>query len=216
MGQNGITQKQIKLNESSVFKDTSGNVIPFVVWNQLVYSGRYDFRPDKEKNTFIISRLSDEDYEKRIMAMPKPEESKFFRTGADFKHFKATDINGNKINTKDLKGKIIVLNFWFINCPPCQKEMPDLNLLAESFRPDSSVIFIAVALDPKNDLKDFLRSHPFGYQVVDDGRYITDQYRINTYPTNMIIDPAGKVYFHTAGLGMNTVYNEPLSIILNI
>ena len=96
-------------------------------------TGRFTISPENpkdENSAFILIRLSDEDYEKRISSMPKPAESKFFRTGTEFTHIKARDIDGNKINTKNLLGKTIVLNFWFINCPPCRMEMPDLNKLA--------------------------------------------------------------------------------------
>ena len=43
---------------------------------------------------------------------------------ADF-NFK--DVNGNKLNKKDLKGKVIVINFWFTTCQPCIQEIPLLN-----------------------------------------------------------------------------------------
>ena len=66
--------------------------------------------------------------------MPKPNESKYFTTGKSFGKFKTTDMNGNKINTQDLKGKTIVMNFWFINCPPCRTEIPHLNKLVDKYK----------------------------------------------------------------------------------
>jgi len=138
--------------------------------------------------------------------MPKPKESNFFRTGGSFSHFKTTDINGNKINTKSLAGKIIVLNFWFINCPPCRMEMPELSKLSTTFKSDSSIVFLAIALDKKYDIEQFLDGSGFGYTIIDNGKFITDQYRINSYPTNVIVDQNGKVYFHSSGLSIGTVY----------
>jgi thiol-disulfide isomerase/thioredoxin len=195
--------------ETSVVKDSSGTEFPYVIWSKLFYTGHFNFSPENpalKNSAFIITRLSDSAYEQRMAAMPRPVESNFFKTGSSFSHFKAKDINGTKINTKELAGKTIVLNFWFIKCPPCQLEMPELNYLSETYKADSSVVFIAVALDQEEDIREFLRYHPFGYKIIDDGRFISSQYRLTSYPTNVIIDPGGKVYFHSTGLAMNTVY----------
>jgi thiol-disulfide isomerase/thioredoxin len=160
----------------------------------------------KDNTEFVIYRISDEEYEKAIETMPKPKESNFFRTGGRFSHFKTTDIDGNIINTKSLTGKIIVLNFWFIDCQPCRMEMPELSKLADTYKSDSSIVFLAIALDKKYEIEQFLKSFRFGYTIIDNGRFITDQFRINSYPTNVIVDQNGKVYFHSTGLSTSTVH----------
>ena len=200
-------QEPAKLDQNSVVKDSLGNTIPFAIWNQLMLTGRYKLKNEKKENTeFIIIRISDEEFKKNLETAPKPKESNFFRTGSKFDHFKTTDISGNKINTKSLAGKIIVLNYWFIKCPPCIREMPELNHLVETYKSDSSIVFIAVALDRKDELEKFLRHTRFDYAVIDEGRFIADQNRITTFPTNVIIDQKGKIYFHSSGLAMNTAY----------
>jgi thiol-disulfide isomerase/thioredoxin len=204
---NANAQKDQQLTKESIVKDTLGNLISYDLWSRLMITGYYKVKKkDKENDEFIIYRLTDEEYVKNFESMPKPKESNYFRTGKSFTHFKSSDINGNKINTKDLAGKIIVLNFWFINCPPCIMEMPELNKIADTYRSDSSVVFIAVALDKKNDLEEFFKQNKFKYMVIDNGRYIADQYSIRSYPTNVIVDPEGKVHFHTTGLAINTAY----------
>ena len=201
-----FAQKGVAITESSIVKDTSGTVVPYNIWTGLITTGRYRIKSQKDSPEFIIYRLPDEEYEKFIENLPKPPESKFFRTGGNFTHFKTTDINGNKVNTKNLSGKIIVLNFWFIKCPPCIREMPELYKLTETFKSDSSIVFLAIALDKKNDLDEFLKGSRFGYTIIDNGRFITDQYSINSYPTNVIVDQNGKVYFHSSGLSIGTVH----------
>ena len=203
------TNTPVRLTENSIVKDTTGTEYPSTIWQQLMNTGRYIIKPEKptDPNTaFFIIRLSDEDFAKRINSLPKPPESKYFKTGSKFSSFKTTDIDGNKINTKNLAGKIIVVNFWFINCPPCVREIPELHKLSQSYKEDSSVVFIAVALDQAADIRAFLKTHPFGYRIVDNGRYISNQYSINSYPTNLVVSPEGKVYFHSSGFGMSTVH----------
>jgi len=98
------------------------------------------------------------------------------------------------------------MNFWFINCQPCRMEIPELNALVDSFKNNSKVVFIAVGLDNKSSIMDFLKSFPFNYSIIDNGRFIADQYRIKSYPTHVVVDTERKVYFHTSGLGATTIY----------
>jgi len=204
--QKATAQKGLQLSESSIVKDTSGTIVPYNIWSRLLITGRYKIKSEKKDDPeFTIYRLSDEEYEKVLEKMPKPKESNFFRTGANFSHFKTTDINGNKINTKNLIGKIVVLNFWFINCQPCVMEMPELSKLSDEYKNDSSIVFFAIALDKKSEIEQFLKNRSFGYTIIDDGRFIVNQYNINSYPTNVVIDQKGKVYFHSSGLSTGTV-----------
>jgi len=140
-----FAQKGAAITESSIVKDTTGTVVPYDIWTRLIITGRYKIKSQKDSPEFVIYRLPDEEYEKVLENLPKPPESKFFRTGGKFVHFKTTDINDNKVNTKNLGGKIIVLNFWFIKCPPCIREMPELNKITETYKSDSSVVFFAIA-----------------------------------------------------------------------
>lgn len=191
-----------------VVKDSAGQVYPLEIWQALLFKGNYSLKPEdpKDKNTaFLLVRLSEEETRKKLEKMPRPRPSNSFRDGEKFSLFNETDINGNKIKLKDSIGKIIVLNFWFINCPPCRKEIPDLNNLVDSFS-SQGVIFAGIALDQEADLKEFLKQLPFRYRIIANGRYLAGNNSITSYPTHVIIDQEGKVYFHTSGLGPNTIH----------
>lgn len=196
-----------KLDESTVVRDSSGALYPYAIWTALLSKGFIlkALEPKNEASEMLLVKLPDSVWAARLDKMPPPRESPFFKTGQAFKYFKTTDINGEKIDLKDAKGKVIVLNFWFINCPPCRREMPDLNNLVDSFANNANVLFISIALDAKNQLEGFLKTSPFKYKVVDNGRFLTERYGINSYPTHVIIDQEGKVAFHTNGLATQTV-----------
>src|SRR5215208_1276835 len=115
---------RIQLTENSVVKDSSGAVYPSVIWKALLMQG-YFVKPvdPKDANTeFLLVKLSEKQLEQRMEKMPKPKESLFFKTGQKFLTFKTTDINGKKVDLKGMDGKIIVLNFWFVDCSPCRTE----------------------------------------------------------------------------------------------
>lgn len=194
------------LNENTIVKDSAGAQLPYSVWRDLLGTGNYILKRINPKDTtaYYISKIGAG--QKRLMAatMPRPAESKFFTTGQKIESFTCRDIAGNKLKLKDLEGKVVVLNFWFIGCPPCRAEIPELNQLALKYANDPDVVFIAIGLDYKSEIKKFTETNPFGYHLVEDGRLYADLYKINLYPTNVVLNKQGQVVFHASGFGSNT------------
>jgi peroxiredoxin len=199
--------QRLQLNEQSVVKDSSGTVYPYAIWTKLVMKGYQVKAVDpKDKNTeFLLIRLSEKDLETRFTKM-KPRESEYFTTGKKFNGFKARDLEGKKHDLNKLEGKILVMNFWFVDCPPCRQEIPDLNDIVDSFRTNKKVVFVAVALDDAQRLRNFLEQSPFKYDMISDGRSISGMYGVKSYPTHLIVDQQGKVYFHSSGLSPSTAF----------
>lgn len=117
------------------------------------------------------------------------------------KPFTVSTITGEKVSLNALKGKIVVLNFWFTGCGPCKQEIPYLNELVNKYDP-SKVVFIAFAIDKsKRILKEFLKDTPFKYKIIPNSAKIASDYRIVLYPSHTIIDRTGKIVFHVDGGG---------------
>ena len=205
-----VPRKSIKITKETVVKDSSGQILPYAVWSALKNTGEYYIKPidiNNENTSFILYKLSEKDIQRNLISidkMPKPAESKFFKTGESFTKIKTNDMYGNKINTKNLKGKIIAVNYWYTTCLPCISEIPELNKIADKYKNDSNVVFISIAKDDKNTIEQFLKLHPFKYAIIDDGSFITSENNINSFPTNVVVDQNGKVYFHTSGQSFNT------------
>ena len=108
--------------------------------------------------------------------------------------FDAVSLDGKHWSLQQLKGKILVLNFWFVGCLPCRQEIPVLNQLVEQYK---GVVFLGFALDGPAQLDDFLKKYPFRYEIIPDAQKIADGFRISAYPTHILIDPAGEIRFET-------------------
>jgi thiol-disulfide isomerase/thioredoxin len=186
-------------------KDSSGTVYPTNIVQSLLTTGKYSLRVIPGTMEAILYELSEKERSLRETNLPKPRESNFFKEGDVFPTFRERDINGNKYNLKELAGKVVVLNFWFINCPPCRREIPELNDVVKKYKDNKDVVFLAIALDQKADLEDFLKTSPYNYNVVDNGRFTAQKYNINLYPTHVVIDKQGKILFHTSGFSQSTV-----------
>ncbi|QXV65518.1 TlpA family protein disulfide reductase [Mucilaginibacter achroorhodeus] len=128
-----------------------------------------------------------------------PRTSEGFVNGEPMEPFKESTIDGKKIDIKALKGKIVVLNFWFINCPACRDEMPELNKVVAEYSADPNIIFVGLSLDKRWEIKDFLKKMPFDFQHIADARYYGDKYKVNLYPTTVVIDKEGIIRFNSVG-----------------
>jgi thiol-disulfide isomerase/thioredoxin len=190
--------------EWAVVRDSTGHQYTYDEWTRLMASGRYNLRgaghkkPGDEHQEYLIYSMYTPDGHRIIteaMKKRKPAESEQFHAGDVFKPFNERDINGQKFDLKKDKGKVYVINFWFINCPPCRAEIPDLNDIVEKYKDNKDVVFIAICLDDADRINTFLKLYPFNYHIIDNGRYIAEKYGVHLYPTNLVVNREGKVAY---------------------
>jgi len=127
------------------------------------------------------------------------------QVGKKAKNFNVTDLYGNNISLDKLKGKTLVLNFWFVACPPCINEMPDLNRIVDSYQNNKDLRFISFALDKEEKLGRFLSKSKFNYEVVPDAKKISELFLVDKYPTHIIIDKNGIIKYLNIGLTDNSI-----------
>ncbi len=111
--------------------------------------------------------------------------------------FSLTSLEGEKFELVALRGKVVVLNFWFTGCAPCVAEFGELNSLVNKFK-NKGVVFIAPTLDNVTTLKPFLKEHRFDYHIVPNaGGLIVSTYSDGSenvsFPTHIVIDKEGKI-----------------------
>jgi len=103
-------------------------------------------------------------------------------------------IAGEKIETEKLKGKVLVINLWFIDCHPCIAELPALNRLVKEYK-DRDVMFISLSQDTEKHLDEFFfPKYKFNFKIVPNASGIIFKEIGNTgFPTTYIIDKKGNV-----------------------
>ena len=105
-----------------------------------------------------------------------------------------TDKNGNRINTNDLKGKTIFINFWATWCPPCIAEMGSINSLYNKLKSDPRVVFILVDADGNlSQSSVFMEKRQYNLPVYSIAGAVPDSLFSGTLPTTIIIDAGGKL-----------------------
>jgi len=121
-------------------------------------------------------------------------------------YFNLTDINGNKYRLDELKGKVIVMNYWFSACRPCIMEMPELNKLVDKYK-DQDVVFLGLTYHVKPNIERFLQRFEFKYNLIPESQIEILNYDVKVYPTHIIIDQNGYVVLREEGLNYETVDN---------
>jgi peroxiredoxin len=176
-------------------------------------SGDYVPEPyiDKKANIkVIVLRKAGEEEKKQMLEMRQGMmESHTSDEGEEMKgkaaaKFSVTDINGKAFSLDELKGKVLVLNFWFIECKPCVSEMPELNKLVEKYK-GKEVVFIGFATNDKAKLQKFLSSNKFSYNIIPDSKEVADSYNVKGFPTHIVIDRESIIRYYTLGLGPTTM-----------
>jgi peroxiredoxin len=204
------TYRLPKLDEHSIILDSAGKKLDYTVWNSLVSTGWFGVKVvmmPNGKGVLKLVRSTQQERAVKLAQMPKPADSPYFVNGeAPKQNIKEKDFNGIVWDTKRLKGKIIVLSFWYVNNVNCRMQLPDLNNLAATYKFDSDVVFLSIAMDDKNTVQDFLKIQPFNYTHLEKGKNISEKMGVITHPTDVVIDKEGKVQYHTTGYSAANSY----------
>jgi peroxiredoxin len=103
--------------------------------------------------------------------------------------FEGTTVGGKPVRLSNLKGKVVVLNFWFIACVPCRLEITPLNKVVQQFK-GKDVVFLSIAREKEGDLKKHLDSTSFLFQTIPDP---------NSLIGNKVFHLFGKIRYYTLG-----------------
>lgn len=124
-----------------------------------------------------------------------------FSNNAKAPDFNLKDQYGVTHSLENYKGKVIFLNFWATWCPPCKKEMPDIeNIYKEYGENKKDVVILGVNSEKENEVKKFLKDKGYTFPtVIDENSEVMRKYFIQAFPTSFVIDKEGNVYGYVMG-----------------
>ncbi len=112
------------------------------------------------------------------------------------------NMDGEVIDIKDLKGKVIIVNFWATWCPPCRREMSSLeHLFQATSNMGVDVIAVNIGEDPDAVFPFLgnLEAYPSFQIVFDTEALLMDQWKVQGLPTTFIVNKDGKVIYKAVG-----------------
>jgi thiol-disulfide isomerase/thioredoxin len=165
----------------TIFRDSNGELISN---NEFVDIRMANFNyPDAT----IVKSFDDGTVEFRLQKIPQE--------GVLVRDFRVRTIDGKEIAMADLKGKVVVLNFWFIGCAVCRAMKPLLDDFKAKFSDNDNVVFLAMTADPAGAVKDYLQKEPFHYIQAADAKTALDSFAFAGYPKNIVISKTGEIIY---------------------
>ena len=181
---------QIVIKPGITLYNTKGEKLPM---SQLSLMTNSEYYPQffVDANTDIKAIVFKNKSDNKIIERSALEETAFTK-GKRALDFIAQDSEGNSIKLSELRGNVVVLNFWFIKCGPCVAEMPALNAMKEHYKNDA-VKFLAITFDKQEMIDQFLERKDFNYNMIPDASHVIQMYGVQSFPTNIVIDKDGYV-----------------------
>lgn len=135
----------------------------------------------------IVKTLDDGTIEFRLQKIPQE--------GMRAPDFSFTTLDGTRVSAADLKGKVVVFNFWFIGCHVCRAIKPDLNKFKAKFDGRDDVVFIAATADPASEVRKFAKTEPLDYLQAAEAGAELKKFVFSGYPRNIVVSKTGEIVY---------------------
>lgn len=115
--------------------------------------------------------------------------------------FDLVSIEGKRVKLDDLKGKVILVEFWFVQCPGCKRSIPFLNKLQSKYSKDKfEIIGIEYMNANKGAVVDYVKNNRINYTTLLFGKTVAARYDVFGGPTFALIDQNGTIVYDAFGL----------------
>jgi len=125
--------------------------------------------------------------------------------GKSIPTFNLDDIHGKKYKMRDHLGKVILVNFFYVGCKPCEMELPILNKIKKSLPADKFELTIINGINQKpEEIKEFFRNIDVSElnAIIDSIGVQVKRFNVTRYPTSFLINKKGVIVEAFAGFPM--------------
>ena len=163
------------------------------------------------KRAYVKDKKSDKGFDEYITALQKEatlkmiEELKKSMLNEKAPAFALVDLEGKKVALNDLKGKVVVVDFWATWCGPCIASFPGMQKMVNKYKEDPNVKFVFIDTwergeDKEKNASSFVSNNKYTFHVLmDNDDKVVAEFKVDGIPTKFVIDKNGVIRFKSVG-----------------
>ena len=137
--------------------------------------------------------IKEADLLRNLKLMPEPE-------SLPAPYFAAVTPEGKKVSLDDLKGKLVILNFWATWCPPCRLEMPSMEKIYKEYKGEGLEVVAMNFMEGPEPINVFVKENDFTFTILlDRPGKIAESYGVRALPITFLIGRRGNVLAKSIG-----------------
>ena len=179
----------------------------------------------QHKRLFLANNSLEDAYGKYLEGLEKEASVKFKEElvakmiDEEAPDFKLVDLAGKPVSLEDMKGKVVILDFWATWCGPCKASFPGMQKMVDQHKDNDQVVFLFIdtwesVKEKEKVVKEFIEKNKYSFQVLMDTKdEVVAKYKVEGIPTKFVLDGEGKIRFKSVGFVGN---DEALMTEMNL
>ncbi|MBU2597812.1 MAG: TlpA family protein disulfide reductase [Actinobacteria bacterium] len=125
--------------------------------------------------------------------------TKSIETGIEAPNFTLKNLNGEDVELSQIKGNIVLIDFWAVWCKPCVGKLPYIQSIHEKYGEESLVVLAINVSEKEEKIKSFIEENNYTFPVLIGNKTVSNDYGAHAIPFVVLIDKEGTIRYTELG-----------------
>ena len=170
---------------------------------------------ERHKELFLENNTMESAYDKLLVELERAaiekhrKEIKEKMISKDAPAYELVNLDGEKVSSESLKGKVVIVDFWATWCGPCKASFPGMQKAVNKYKDRDDVAFVFIDTwerveDKEKNAAEFIASKEYTFNVLmDNDNAVVKSFGVSGIPTKFVVDKKGKIRFKSVGFSGN-------------